>query len=191
MTNIRVPLAVDAQIRVPVGPILLPLRALLVLTAVSPIALLCLGITALPVSSRLGLAAAVLMLGFTLAAPMREGIWIGTWFAYRVARGVMPTAVLDGQGRRARVRLTGTGLEVSRIRPEVGNVRGLRALRYLRLACRRSTARSPESSVSIPEEPEQSSWSKVLMELLPASSTRSGAPSSCSGCSRSTVLRSS
>ena len=131
MSTIRVPLAVDAQVRVPVGPILLPLRALVVLTAVSPIALLCLGISALPVSTRLGIAVAVLMLGFTLAAPMREGIWIGTWFAYRVARRLMPTAVLDGQGRRARVLLTGAGLEVSRVRPELGNRRGVRALRHL------------------------------------------------------------
>ena len=127
MSTIRVPLAVDAQVRVPVGPILLPLRALVVLTAVSPIALLCLGISALPVSTRLGIAVAVLMLGFTLAAPMREGIWIGTWFAYRVARRLMPTAVLDGQGRRARVLLTGAGLEVSRVRPELGNRRGSRS----------------------------------------------------------------
>ena len=101
MTALRVPLAVDAQVRVPLGPMLLPLRALVVLTAVSPVALLCLGIGALPVSTRLGMSAAVLMLGFTLAAPMREGIWIGTWFVYRLARRVMPTAVLDGQGKRA------------------------------------------------------------------------------------------
>ena len=131
MSAIRVPLAVDAQVRVPFGPIILPLRSLAVLTAVSPIALLCLGITALPVSSRLGIALAVLMLGFTLAAPMREGIWIGTWFIYSLAKRVMPTAVLDGHGRRARVLLTGSGLEVSRIRPELANPRGMRCLRYL------------------------------------------------------------
>ena len=47
MTALRVPLAVDAQVRVPLGPMLLPLRALVVLTAVSPVALLCLGIGAL------------------------------------------------------------------------------------------------------------------------------------------------
>lgn len=131
MTALRVPLAVDAQVRVPLGPMLLPLRALVVLTAVSPVALLCLGIGALQVSTRLGMAAAVLMLGFTLAAPMREGIWVGTWFVYRLARQVMPTAVLDGQGKRARVLLTGAGLEVSRIRPELANPRGIRALGYL------------------------------------------------------------
>jgi len=131
MSAVRVPLAVDAQVRIPFGPILLPLRSLVVLTAVSPLALLCLGIGVLPVSSRVGMAVAVLMLGFTLAAPMREGIWIGTWFVYRFAGLVIPTTVLDGQGRRARVRLSGEGLEVSRMRPELPNTRGIRAFRHL------------------------------------------------------------
>ena len=43
------------------------------MTASAPIALVCLGIGALSVGSRLGLAVAVMMLGFTLAAPMRDG----------------------------------------------------------------------------------------------------------------------
>jgi hypothetical protein len=128
MTSIRVPLAVDAQVRVPFGPILLPLRALVLLTAASPIALVCLGINALSVSARIGLAVAVLMIGFTLAAPMREGIWIGTWCLYGLARRVMPTAVLEGRGSRARIQLVGGGLEVSHIR---GQLRRPRALRHL------------------------------------------------------------
>src|ERR1700690_1059828 len=119
MTSIRVPLAVDAQVRVPFGPILLPLRALVLLTAASPIALVCLGLNELSVSARIGLAVAVLMIGFTLAAPMREGIWIGTWCLYGLARRVMPTAVLEGRGSRARIQLVGGALEVSHIRTQL------------------------------------------------------------------------
>ena len=72
------------------------------------------------------------MLGFTLAAPSREGVWIGTWTLYRVARRVLPTAVLDGRGQRAKVDFIGGGLQVSRIRPEIGrSARLLRPLRHL------------------------------------------------------------
>ena len=131
MSNVRVPLAVDAQVRVPFGPILLPLRALVLLTAASPVALVCLGINALSVSARIGLAVAVMMIGFTVAAPMREGIWIGTWCLYGLTRRVMPTAVLEASGRRARIQLVGGGLEVSRIRKQISCPRGLRALRHV------------------------------------------------------------
>ncbi len=131
MSAVRVPLAVDAQVRVPVGPFMIPLRALALLIVSAPLAFLCLGIGALSVSSRLGLAVAVLMLGFTLAAPLREGVWIGTWWLYRVARRLLPTAVLDGRGRRAKVEFMGGGLQVSRIRREIGGRRVLRRLRHL------------------------------------------------------------
>lgn len=131
MSGIRVPLAVDAQVRVPFGPILVPLRALVLLTACSPIALACLSLGALPVGSRIGLAVAVMMLGFTLAAPMRDGIWIGTWCVYRLADRVLPTAVLDGKGRRARVRCSGGAMQVSRIRRQLVWRAPLRPLRHL------------------------------------------------------------
>jgi hypothetical protein len=131
VTSVRVPLAVDAQVRVPFGPILMPLRTLALVVAAAPVALVCLGISALSVSSRMGLAIAVLTLGFTLAAPMREGIWIGTWCLYRLARNVVPTTVLDGSGRRARVRLVGGGLEVADVRDQITMSGPLRALRHL------------------------------------------------------------
>ncbi len=86
MSGVRVPLAVDAQIRVPFGPMLVPLRALVLISAATPLALLCMGMNALSVGSRIGLAMAVLMLAFTIAAPMRDGIWFGTWLLYRLWR---------------------------------------------------------------------------------------------------------
>jgi hypothetical protein len=119
VSGVRVPLAVDAQVRVPFGPVLVPLRALILLTASAPIALACLSLDRLPVGSRLGLATAVMMLGFALAAPMREGVWIGTWCLYRICGRLMPATVLDGVGHRARVEFAGDALQVSRIRREI------------------------------------------------------------------------
>jgi hypothetical protein len=131
MNGVRVPLAVDAQVRVPFGPVLIPLRALILLTAAAPVALACLSLGALSVGSRLGLATAVMMLGFTLAAPMRDGVWIGTWCLYRLGARFLPTVVLKGHGQRARVRFTSDAMQVSRIRRELVWPRPLRALRYL------------------------------------------------------------
>ena len=95
MSGVRVPLAVDAQVRVPFGPVLVPLRALILLTASAPLALWCLSLGTLSVGSRLGLAIAVMMLGFTLAAPVRDR---------NLDRDVVPlsswwSSVLDGGTR--------------------------------------------------------------------------------------------
>jgi TraG P-loop domain len=131
VSGVRVPLAVDAQVRVPFGPVLVPLRALVLLTAAAPIALACFSLGALSVGSRLGLAIAVMMLGFTVAAPMREGIWIGTWCLYRLSGRLLTTAVLDGEGRRGRVQSAGGAMQVSRIRREIAWRPPVRALRHL------------------------------------------------------------
>ena len=131
MSGIRVPLAVDAQVRVPFGPVLVPLRALVLLTLTAPIALACLSFGGFSVGSRIGLAVAAMMLGFTLAAPMRDGIWIGTWCLFRLANRVLPSAVLEGKGRRARVRSSGDAMQVTHIRGELSWPSPLRALRHL------------------------------------------------------------
>ena len=116
MTRVRVPLAVDAQLRIPLGPVLLPLRAVVLLAAVSPVAFLCLQIDALNVSYRVGTALTVYMLAFTLAVPEREGVWIGTWCAYRMVRSLVTTAVVGGEPRRARIRMMRGGIEVTRVK---------------------------------------------------------------------------
>ena len=100
MKPVRVPLAADAQIRIPFGPALLPLRAVIMLALASPLALVILGIGVLPAGPRAGLMLAVLMMAFTLAAPTREGVWIGTWWLYRRCGLLLPTAVLHGRAAR-------------------------------------------------------------------------------------------
>ena len=147
MSGVRVPLAVDAQVRVPFGPVLVPLRALVLLIVTAPIALACLSFGNLSVGSRIGLAVAVMMLGFTLAAPMRDGIWIGTWCLYRLANRVLPTAVLEGEGRRARVRSSGGAMQVTHMRAEISWRSPLRPLRHLTGLAHRKQCRRRSCSV--------------------------------------------
>lgn len=116
MTRVRVPLAVDAQMRIPLGPALLPVRAVALLAAVSPLAFLALQIASLDVSYRVGIAITTFMLAFTLAVPEREGIWIGTWSLYMLIRPLLTTAIVGGAPRRARVRTVGGGLEVTGVK---------------------------------------------------------------------------
>ena len=109
--TVRVPLAVDAQLRIPLGPVVLPVRSALLCGAVSPVAYLL-------VSARLpglwGCAAA----GFLLAVaalcgvPECQGVWIGTHWLYRHAWRAIPNAIVDGEVRHARVRSLGGGLHV-------------------------------------------------------------------------------
>lgn len=120
MTRVRVPLAVDAQMRIPLGPALLPLRAVVLLAAVSPLAFVALQIASLDVSYRVGIAITAFMVAFTLAVPEREGIWIGTWCAYRAIRPLLTTAIVDGAPRRARVRTISGGIEVTGIKRPFG-----------------------------------------------------------------------
>jgi hypothetical protein len=110
---------------------LLPLRAVILLLAVSPGALACLSIGALSPSYRVGLMLAVMMLGLTFATPTREGLWIGTWWLYRLAHRVMPTAVIGEVNHRARIRKVAGGLHVTEMKQAIACPRRLRALRFL------------------------------------------------------------
>ncbi|MGH7686001.1 MAG: VirB4 family type IV secretion system protein [Candidatus Dormibacteria bacterium] len=131
MTRIRVPLAVDAQLRIPVGPALLPLRAVVLLAAVSPVAFLSLQLGSVNVSYRIGIAITALMFAFAIALPEREGVWIGTWCAYRRVRPLLPTAVVGGTPRRAIVHAVGEGTQVMRVRAPFGILRRIPRLAHV------------------------------------------------------------
>src|SRR5438046_2264434 len=90
MSRIRVPLAVDAQLRIPIGPLQLPIATCIALgAALLPAAL----VFELPFSLglRLTCVSAVFGVAVAMASPRREGIWIGNhylvkwavWFASR------------------------------------------------------------------------------------------------------------
>ncbi|MGH7721577.1 MAG: VirB4 family type IV secretion system protein [Candidatus Dormibacteria bacterium] len=114
--TIRVPLNVDAQFRLPMGPAVLPVRSLILAGVASPVAY---ALLAFRLPGLWGAAAA----GFVLAAaasfglPERQGVWIGTHLAYRHAWRVLPSTVTRGGAARARVREVDGSIHVSRERP--------------------------------------------------------------------------
>lgn len=118
----HVPLAVDAQIRVPLGPALIPLRALCALVAAALPALLLLGVGAIPLPYRLGLALSLFLVAFGISAPDREGVWIATWWLYRLGHRFMPSAILNGEPVRARVETVAGSLCITDSRQPLGGV---------------------------------------------------------------------
>lgn len=102
MSRMRVPLAVDAQLRIPLGPIEAPTRVVLLgLLALAPAA----AVLQLPVTVSQRVALVVVIFGITsaVAAPMREGVWVGTYLALRLAGRLLPSHVQSGKWEWGRV----------------------------------------------------------------------------------------
>jgi len=110
--SIRVPLNVDAQFRLAVGPLLLPVRALIVVASVSPLAYLLL---TLRLPGLWGAAAAgfLLALAASFGLPERQGVWLGTHLAYRHAWRLLPSTVTRGTAAHALVRDLDGSIRVS------------------------------------------------------------------------------
>lgn len=137
MSRIRVPLAVDAQLRIPLGPVQAPVRAVVLgLVALGPAAL------ALELPLTVGKRVAVLVLIFAAtsaaAAPVREGVWLGTYWALRVAARLLPSHVEHGVWRWGPVRVTDEavitvprsqvrGVAAAIVRRFIGDVRAVEA----------------------------------------------------------------
>ncbi len=109
---IRVPLNVDAQFRVAVGPLMLPVRAIAIAAVVSPAAYLLLTVH-LPGLWGPASAGFILAMAASFGLPEREGVWIGTHLAYRHAWRLLPSTIARGQARRARVREVAGSVHVS------------------------------------------------------------------------------
>jgi hypothetical protein len=110
--SIRVPLAVDAQFRLPVGSLLLPIRSLLLAGASAPLAYLLLA-AGLPGMWGAAGAGFVLAVAACFGLPERQGIWLGTDALYRQAWRVMPSVVTRGRSARARVREVDDSIHVT------------------------------------------------------------------------------
>lgn len=108
---IRVPLNVDAQFRLAVGPLLLPVRSLVLAALVSPAAYMLL---ALHLPGLWGAAGAgfVLAMAASFGLPERQGVWIGTHLAYAHAWRLLPSTVSRGTAGHARVRQLGGSIHV-------------------------------------------------------------------------------
>lgn len=111
----RVPLAIDVQVGVDVGPMRLPLRAVALVALCLPPAVVVLQIGA-PFSLRLGIDAAMLVTAVGLGTPTREGIWIVAYWLDRLAAWWMPTQLHRGRWMRGAVEITeqGTVTDASR-----------------------------------------------------------------------------
>jgi hypothetical protein len=83
---------------------------------VAPIAYLLFSLD-INIQFRVGVSITLFITAYLLATPMREGIWLGTFFVYRFARRVMPTAIIRGVPYRANVRSLRGGIHVSETRP--------------------------------------------------------------------------
>ena len=114
--SIRVPLAVDAQFRLPVGPMLLPIRSLLLAAAAAPLAYLLLAV-GLPGMWGGVAACSILAVAACFGLAERQGVWLGTHLLYRQAWRVLPSVVVRSEGSRAYVREVGGAIHLT---PERG-----------------------------------------------------------------------
>ncbi|HUY61284.1 MAG TPA: DUF87 domain-containing protein [Candidatus Dormibacteraeota bacterium] len=111
---IRVPLAFDTQVRIPVAGLTLTFReAALLLGSAGP-AWLAVRVIPMP----FGLAVATLLIGaaLTVATLTREGLWIGTWWALRGVERWLPRVIREGVPVRAATRPLGDTVEVRGLR---------------------------------------------------------------------------
>jgi len=116
VSRIRVPLAVDADLGVDVGPFRLPVRAVAMLGSCLLPVLLCLR-APLPFGLRLGVAGAIVSLALVLAVPTRQGIWLVTFWAYRAAAPLLCSQLHGGTPARGAVRMLEEGVATSVPRP--------------------------------------------------------------------------
>jgi len=115
MRAIRVPLNVDAQFRLAVGPVLLPVRSLVLAASVSPLAYLLLTLQLPGLWGAAGAGFLLAMAG-SFGLPERQGVWIGTHLAYRHAWRVLPSTVARGTPGYALARDVDGSIHVSRER---------------------------------------------------------------------------
>ena len=116
--SIRVPLAVEAQTNINLGPMLFPLRAIALGGLVG--APLAIAIITVPLGQpmlRFFAALFVLLTIASLGVPTKEGIWVGTYTIYKWSYKVMPSLVIRGQVRRAVVRHNKGTVQISGARP--------------------------------------------------------------------------
>ena len=102
MSRIRVPLAVDAQPRLPVGGMQVPIRGVVLAVPALAASLVCL-VLPLPIQVRLGVVTAIGALTVWGAVRMRQGVWVGTHAVYRLLSARAPAVLSEGRWSRARL----------------------------------------------------------------------------------------
>lgn len=95
---------------------MMPLRAVVIIAIFSPLSILLLSLGILPSTYRIGSALLVLAIAFTISTPMKEGIWIGTYWLYLNAARMMPSTIIGGRAGRAEVSTLGGAVQVRNLR---------------------------------------------------------------------------
>lgn len=105
-SKIRVPLSIDTEFRLPIGPFVVPLRGLILLICFLPLTFTFFVLPGLSSTMRLLFIGISIGIPVVLATPEKEGIWIGFWFFYRfIAKHIMPAVVQGSSVYRAQVNL--------------------------------------------------------------------------------------
>lgn len=104
-------MAVRAQGKFPAGPIQVTYRTVLVVLAVTPLALAALALPDVGLNPLL-IAGLVLALGYIFSLPEREGLWIGTYLLYRLLDRWLPRVVRENRGRATSIRRVGGHLQI-------------------------------------------------------------------------------
>jgi hypothetical protein len=111
MKTVTVPMAIDARLTIPLGPINITLRSLALALAAAPAAYASLGLH-VDGLVRFGLALGILGAAVIAGLPEREGIWVGTWLACNLAARRLPSLIRASDPGGARVRRLGEALLV-------------------------------------------------------------------------------
>lgn len=118
---VRVPLAVDARLRLPLGSLALPLRSAALAAAAGPPALLVLNLR-LPGLWSPVLACFLLAATASSGIPEREGVWVGTHALYRQGWRLLPSMVEAGRAGRARISRDGPSIRVKPLPPGAARI---------------------------------------------------------------------
>lgn len=120
MRMVRVPMAVDAKLKIPVGPVNLPIRAVLCLVVAAPLAYI--GVEYLPGMYRYVVPIVGLILAAMLGMPEQESVWILTFAIYKVFEPLLPRIIRGGLPGRVNVKRVGSGLSVGRPRRQLAGI---------------------------------------------------------------------
>jgi hypothetical protein len=111
MRPIQVPMALRADLKLPIGPIEVPFRTALMLIGSLPLVLLVFTLP-LTLTTQALVAFGILGTASVVSRPNREGVWVGTWAFYRLLEPLFPQLVRDGRPRSAAVRRLGVHLRL-------------------------------------------------------------------------------
>lgn len=114
MRMVKVPMAVDAKVTIPVGPVNLPVRSVLLLVLVAPLAYI--AVTSIDGTAKFIVPICLFVVAGMIGLPEREGVWVGSFILFNLINPILPRIVRAGKAGRGRVRRVGHGMSVGKLR---------------------------------------------------------------------------